>query len=123
MISREDWKLEVDGLDLVLGMWLFVMPFILGATLPRNTIIALVALGLIAAADASWAFAKPNMRSPEWLMGLIGVVLFVSPWVLQFSAETAVAWNAWILGAIFAIDAVLAYVARDRTEELPSKSV
>jgi hypothetical protein len=115
MISREGWKLDVDGLDLVLGVWLFVMPFMLGVTLPRNTVIALAALGLIAAADASWAFAKPNMRTPEWLMGLVGVVLFLSPWVLQFVAETAVAWNAWILGAIFAIDAVLGYVARPRT--------
>ncbi len=116
MISREEWKLEVDGLDLVIGIWLFVMPFILAANLPVITVSLLVGLGLIAAADASWAMAKPAMRTPEWLMGLVGVVLFVLPWALNFTAETAVAWNAWIIGALLAIDATLAYVVRGRTE-------
>ena len=114
MISREVWKLEVDGLDIVLGIWMFVMPFILGPGLPNLTLGVLVALGLIAAADATWAIAKPAMRSPEWLMGLVGLALFVSPWALDFNSVLPIAWNAWIIGAIFAIDSVLGYVARVR---------
>jgi hypothetical protein len=114
MISREQWKIDIDGLDMLLGVWLFFMPLLLGVTLPQTTIIVLMAIGLIATADALWAWGKPGMRTPEWVMGVVGVVLFVSPWALQFKTEAAVAWNAWIIGAILAVDAVLAYVARAR---------
>jgi hypothetical protein len=115
MNLHEAWKWDVDGVDLVLGIWMFVIPFILGGGLPRITLIALAALGLIAAADALWALGKPEMRSPEWVMGIVGVAMFVSPWLLEFTAEAAIAWNAWIVGAIFAVDAAFAYLVLVRT--------
>lgn len=38
------------------------------------------------------------------------MLLFVSPWVFAFAADAAVAWNAWIIGAIMAVDAAMAYL-------------
>lgn len=61
----------------------------------------------------------------EWINLLLGAWLFVSPWVLQFSGNPTMSWNAWIVGAlIFLIAAcelsvVNQMVDRDRSTRLP----
>jgi len=95
-------------LDLILGVWILTMPFVVGEGLPMSTVVLLAGLGLIAVADALWALIRPATRSPEWVMGAVGLVLFVTPWALGFAEMEVVAWNAWIIGAILAIDAGIA---------------
>ena len=42
-------------------------------------------------------------RSQTNLLNLIfGVVLFLSPWLLDFASSGTPAWNAWISGAVLA---------------------
>ena len=40
---------------------------------------------------------------------LLGAALFVAPWLLGFSAETAPAWTAWLTGAAIALVGILNY--------------
>ena len=47
---------------------------------------------------------------------LFATLLFLSPWLLAFSGETA-AWNAWICGAVLGVMAVRAVVAFAEWEE------
>lgn len=35
-----------------------------------------------------------------------GLLVFVSPWLLGYTGTPAAAWNAWIMGAIFALGAL-----------------
>ena len=39
----------------------------------------------------------------DWTDLIIGCVLFISPWALNFSDLSAPAWNAWFSGAIIAV--------------------
>jgi len=57
-------------------------------------------------------------RKPQDGINLIlGIVLFVSPWVIGFAATTPAAWNAWIVGAVLALVAVTALWAVAEWEE------
>ncbi|MFQ5774833.1 MAG: SPW repeat protein [Kiloniellaceae bacterium] len=48
---------------------------------------------------------------------VLGVWLFVSPWVLQFIANERAMWNAFVLGVIIAVAAIAALVAFHEWEE------
>ena len=44
----------------------------------------------------------------DWTNLLLGIWLFVSPWVFQLPNDSVVAWNAWIFGGIIAVIAAAA---------------
>ena len=90
-----------DYVNLVLGIWLIVAPFALRFTgTPRNDAIW---VGVIVVLVAIWALAMPSSQIAEWSDLLLGIGLFIAPWVLGFSGIPAAAWNAWIVGALIAI--------------------
>jgi len=48
---------------------------------------------------------------------LLGVVLFVSPWLVGYASDTTAAWNAWASGIVIAGLAVAALTAFAEWEE------
>lgn len=58
-----------------------------------------------------------RQRWEDWLNLVLGAWLFISPWLLGYSNATAAAWNAYIVGAAFAIFALIALGKPDRWEE------
>ncbi|TCU20145.1 SPW repeat protein [Rhizobium sullae] len=47
-------------------------------------------------------------KSQDWANLVLAVCLFISPWVIGFSAETMPSWNAWIAAVILGALAVAA---------------
>jgi hypothetical protein len=47
-----------------------------------------------------------NKHPQDWANLVLAVLLFLSPWVLGFSAEQFAAWNAWISAAVIAAVAI-----------------
>lgn len=100
------WTRWQDWVVLVLGVLLFIAPFVFRATThPASAwdgwilgvigvILALLSLGL--------AGSVVNTVT-EVLTLILGVVLFISPWVLGFTTLPAMAWTAWIIGVLFFI--------------------
>lgn len=56
---------------------------------------------------------RERNRWPDWLNLAAGAWIFVSPWVLGYTGDTASEWTAWILGAAVAAIAAIALVARE----------
>jgi SPW repeat len=79
----------------------------------------MIALGVITAALALFSLASPGRIAFEGLVGLMGVLFVVSPWVMGFSTGFAAlawtAWTAWIVG-IVALVAGAADVQMTRSE-------
>lgn len=97
------WTRWQDWVSLVLGVLLFISPWVFAAAQGTSgwdawivgvigVILALIALGALAAATAV-----------EVISVILGVWLFISPWVLGFSTSTGEAWTAWIIGILFVI--------------------
>lgn len=91
-----------DVANLVLGVWLFLSPWILGFTDIGNASINAWIFGVVVAVLALLAiFAYQQWE--EWLAAAIGVWLFVSPWVLGVAANANILWNSLIVGALLVI--------------------
>ena len=106
------WTRWQSWLNLVVGIWLFISPWVLRTTSDAPTawnawiigaaifVVALIALGTPASAVAPWA----NV--------VLGVWLFISPWVLRYTDVSDGAANAWTFGVITVLVALWAQASR-----------
>ncbi|TPI43678.1 hypothetical protein FJ414_02335 [Mesorhizobium sp. B3-1-6] len=39
-------------------------------------------------------------KSQDWITLVLAICLFISPWVIGFTAAMVPAWNAWIVGVL-----------------------
>ncbi|MGH7090817.1 MAG: SPW repeat protein [Stellaceae bacterium] len=114
-----------DWANLVLAVWLFISPWVLGfatgyaaggaavngGAAGAGGGVATNGMDIGAAAWNAWVFgvivaivalAAMASRAPwqEWINLLIGIWVFVAPWVLGFTIATNPAWDQWIVGAL-----------------------
>ncbi len=100
------WTRWQNWVALVLGVILFIAPWIFGTSTHTTSSWDAWVLGIIGVILALWALGVPRMALvPDWITVVLGVVLFISPWVLGFATVTAAAWAAWIIGVLFVIAA------------------
>jgi hypothetical protein len=67
----------------------------------------MVILGVLTAAISLWSLAMPADRISEYALVLMGVLFFVSPWVMSFDSIDNMALTAWIVGVVTALAGVL----------------
>jgi hypothetical protein len=98
------WTRWQNWVTLVLGIILFITPWVFGtATRPSSSWDAWI-LGVIGVLLSLWALGLPaSYLVAEWITVVLGIVLFISPWVLGFAAVSSAAWVAWIIGVLFFI--------------------
>ncbi|OLL73255.1 hypothetical protein Ae168Ps1_1639c [Pseudonocardia sp. Ae168_Ps1] len=60
----------------------------------------LVVLGVVLAATSLWSLAVPGSVTSEWVHGVLGVLLFVAPWAMGYSALTGASWTSWVAGVL-----------------------
>src|ERR1700681_3156187 len=96
----EKWNRWQDWANVVLGVVLFVTPFVFGAT--ANTTVAFTAYigGVLLVILGLFDLANPANQLGERVEAVVGVLVFISPWVLGFSDLTMMAWSAWIIGVL-----------------------
>lgn len=101
---RQRWQ---DWVGLILGIWMFVSPWILGysgmAVAAGNAYI----LGIAVALFFAIALAQPHYWE-EWVNLALAVWLFIAPFVLGFTGVGTAAWNHWILAVLIAGDSIWA---------------
>ena len=100
MEIQEAWAWE-DWVDMVLGAWLAISPWILGFTdsdgATRNALIVGIAIAVLSGST----FLIYNVIE-EWIDVILGIWLIVSPWVLSSSGNGSVVANFVIVGALVA---------------------
>lgn len=92
------WSRWQDWVALAAGAYAFLSPIWTSST-GRATGTVIV-LGIVTALVALWSLAQPGEVETEWLTGLLGVLFFISPWVMGFHATTGIAWTAWVVGVV-----------------------
>src|SRR5262249_4669163 len=84
--------------NIVLGIWVIISPFVLGIPTPKgiwNNIVIGAMVGILAI--IRWRMHQPGW---SWLNLILGIWLVISPFVLFLSG--AAMWNNVILGIIVA---------------------
>ncbi len=100
------WTRWQDWVVLALGILLFIAPFVsraMASSYPASAWDGWI-LGIIGVILAllSLGFAGSVVNTiTEILTLILGVVLFISPWVLGFTALSAMAGTAWVIGVLF----------------------
>lgn len=100
-----------DWVNVLLGAWVVVSPWgiehvMASAATPEATSGAgMWNLYVVGAAVAVLALVALYMFNAweEWVNVALGVWLFVSPWLMGFSASAALTWNAVIAGILVAV--------------------
>lgn len=63
----------------------------------------MVVLGIITVGVVAFDLYRPDVMAAEALVALMGVLFFISPWVLSFSDTRPISWTAWIVGVIVVV--------------------
>jgi len=100
----QDWTI------VAIGIVVFATPLVFGETSNGNAAYSAYIMGaLVALSGLLAAFMATPSKVVEWIVALLGVVLFFTPWLFAFTAATATSWVSWIAGV--AVVAVVGLVA------------
>lgn len=103
-MSIKHWQ---DPVNLILGLWLIISPWVLAHQTEMRPTWNAVILGILIAASALAALFRV-MAWEEWGNLVLGIWLAISPWVLGFAGLVAAMWNAVIVGLVVAVLALWA---------------
>ncbi|HEY2041768.1 MAG TPA: SPW repeat protein [Jatrophihabitans sp.] len=92
------WTRWQDWAALVVGVYAFLSP--IWTTTVGKATTTMIILGVITALAALWSLATPDAMVPDGLVALLGVLFFISPWVIGFHATSGIAWTAWVVGIV-----------------------
>jgi SPW repeat len=88
----QDWALVVFGLVGALStIWVDTT---------TTAMWTLIILGALIALDGLWSLAMPGMVASEGVEVVLGVLLFIAPWVLGYTTLTTASWFSWVVGAL-----------------------
>jgi hypothetical protein len=93
-----------SGINLILGLWLIIAPFVLGFSGYRHSEWNCIVVGVIVATLAAiriWGGRAASWLS--WINAALGLWLIVSPWIYNNSNVNAILWNDIIVGAIIVV--------------------
>ena len=98
------WTRWQDWVSLVLGVLLFISPWVFSTSMYGSSSWNAWIVGVIGVILALWALAFLRTAViAESISVILGVWLFISPWVLGFAVLSTVAWTAWIIGVLFVV--------------------
>ena len=96
----ESWKRWQDWATVVVGVLLFITPFVFEATgTPVAAWTAYVG-GVLLVIAGLWTLSTPSVQFTEWAEIVIGVLVFLAPFALGFTGLSGIAWSAWIAGIL-----------------------
>lgn len=72
---------------------------------------SLVVLGVLIALAGLAHMAKVMTDLDDYALTVLGALLFVSPWVMNFDSSFGASWTAWIVGALTVVAALSAMPA------------
>jgi uncharacterized membrane protein HdeD (DUF308 family) len=94
-IRWQDWVAVVLGAYLILAtMW---------TSTDGAAMSAMIVLGALLVIASVWSLAMPGSMTSEYSHMLLGVLLFISPWVLGYTEFMGASWTSWIVGVLAVI--------------------
>src|ERR1700694_3316048 len=99
------WKRWQDYATIIFGVALFVTPFVFGDTSQGTATTTAYILGGLLVLGGLLSAAMREANTVEYVPVILGVITFISPFVFGFTAVTAIAWAAWILGVLPVVSA------------------
>ncbi|GAB3908171.1 SPW repeat protein [Kibdelosporangium lantanae] len=109
------WTRWQDWAEVVLGVVAVLSP--LWLTTDSTVTWTLVVLGALILIDGLVSLAMPGVVMGEYVQIVLGVLLFISPWVMGFTDMTGAMWSAFVIGALTAIAGAVALPAANTAHQ------
>jgi SPW repeat len=106
------WTRWQSWVAVVAGLYALLSP--IWTTTVSKATTTLVILGIVAAVVGLVSLAMPGAVALEWVTVVVGVLMFIAPWVIGFTATTGMAWTAWIVGVVLVVVGLLALPESNR---------
>ena len=101
-----------------IGLWLMLAPVILYPQGHWQNLVNDLAVGTIVVGAGLWrAYGSRGARWAERILGVLGVVEFLSPWLYGQTLESA-KWHAWLCGVLLVGVAVVIALYRPQDQPL-----
>jgi len=94
------WRRWQDWVVVGLGVAMFLTPLVFGETAQTVAASTAYVMGVVIALAGLLNAAMRQAGGLELIPAVLAVILFVSPWAFGFTAVTALAWSAWIVGIL-----------------------
>lgn len=92
--TARPWVGWQDWISILLGVFLIVGPLLV-ADLPNAWFMP---LGVFAIILSIWGLGTSSSPASESLQIVVGIILFIAPWIGSFADVATAAWTAWIVG-------------------------
>ena len=104
----QDWTI------IAIGLVVFVTPVMFSETSNSNAAYSAYIMGaLVVLAGLLAAFMAARSKLVEWIVAVLGVILFFTPWLFGFTAATATSWISWIAGlAVVGVSGIALFVEK-----------
>lgn len=103
------WTRPYDWAEVVLGV-VALLSFLWTDT-SDAAMWTMIVLGALVALDGLASLAAPGMVYGEGIQVVLGVLMFISPWVIGYTEFNGISWSSWIIGALTAIVGAAAFPA------------
>jgi uncharacterized membrane protein HdeD (DUF308 family) len=97
-MTRRSWHRWQDWAALAIGVLTALSPIVVSTD--ATALWTLIVFGVLIAATALWSLAQPDSVASEYVHAVLGVLLFISPWVLAYSDLGGASWTSWVAGVL-----------------------
>lgn len=92
------WTRLPDWIAIVAGIATAISPSLIPTG--QESAATLVLLGALIAVAGFINLAAPRFTAVFWIEPILGVLLFIAPWVVDYIEFSAAAWFSWMVGVI-----------------------
>lgn len=113
-LFKRRWQ---DWVNMILGVWTFMVPWIF--TVSSVSPDVMWNFWIVGVVVFFTSFHALDVLKPweEWVNLAAGIWLFLSPWFFSYTNVDVLQWNAFIVGLIIALDAILELPNARRLQE------
>lgn len=97
-MTNRKWHRWQDWAALAIGVLTALSPIVVATN--TRALWTLVVFGVLIAAAGLWSLAMPGSVVSEYSHVVLGVLLFISPWVLTYSDLLVASWTSWVAGVL-----------------------
>jgi len=94
------WKRWQDWGNVALGIILFIAAFAYAAAAMPMAEYTFIVIGVLLFAIGLYLLANPRATLGEWAQVVLGILVFISPWVFGFASLSPTNYIAWVVGVL-----------------------